>query len=219
MSLGLQSIGVPSYNGLESLVGSSIAHVGHYCSVVLLFKLTRTLFGQTSHVLAFTTATLHIISPAGIFLSAPYAESFCAFLTFAGYLNFAKSFASDGTSSTGRDLLVILAGVMFGAATTFRSNGILSGVLLLEEAFRVTFQLRHGVKFETIRRLLATGIGGLLAAAGFVLPQLIAYLEYCGELGDIVGKRSWCDKRLPSIYTFVQEHYWYAFINPNYGIY
>lgn len=177
-------------------------------SVVALYKLTLTIFGRASTKIALSTAILHILSPGGLFLSAPYAESSCAFLIFAGCLNFAKSFGSDGRSSISRDVQVIIAGITFGAATAFRSNGIFNGLLLLEEAIRLLVSLRAGLRYEVIRRLIATGLGGVFVAAGFVLPQLVAYREYCGALGDFLGRRPWCDKTLPSIYTFVQEHYW-----------
>lgn len=205
-AIALKNLGVPAYGGLESLVAILIAHVAHLFSVIVLFKLTLAIFGRASRRIAFTAAALHIISPAGLFLSGPYAESSCAFLSLAGCLNFAKSFGSDGRPSASRDLLLILSGIMFGAATTFRSNGILNGLLLLEEAVRVLLRLKDGLKVETLRRLLASGIGGLFVAAGFLLPQLVAYQEYCG--GRSQDRRPWCGRTPPSIYTFVQEHYW-----------
>ena len=205
--VALRSLGVPACDGLESLAAISVAHVAHLFSVIVLFKLTLAVFGRASGRIAFTAAALHIISPAGLFLSGPYAESSCAFLSFAGCLNFVKSFGSNnGRTSASGDFLLILSGIMFGAATTFRSNGILNGLLLLEEAFRVLFRLKNGLKVETLRRLIAAGLGGLFVLAGFLLPQLIAYQEYCGD--SSAEKRPWCKRTLPSIYTFVQDYYW-----------
>lgn len=95
---------------------------------------------------------------------------------------------------------------MFGTATTFRSNGILNGLLLLEEAVRVLLRLKDGMNIETFRRLIAAGVGGLFVLAGFLLPQFVAYQEYCTTSSQ--DRRPWCERTLPSVYTFVQEHYW-----------
>ena len=180
-----------------------IAHFAHLSSVLVLYHLTLAIFAGAPGI-ALVAATLHIVSPAGLFLSAPYAESSCALLTFCGCLAFTKSL---GSKSLGRDLLVLASGVLLGAATTFRSNGLLNGILLLEEAFRALYLLRRGFYFSTIRRLIFTGLGGLAVAVGFLLPQYIAYSEYCGQ-SSIGASRPWCNRTLPSVYVFVQAHYW-----------
>jgi phosphatidylinositol glycan class V len=194
------------FEGLEAIVAIFIAHCAHLFSVLVLYQLTLVVFARTAEA-ALTAAFLHIVSPAGLFLSAPFAESSCALLTFGGSLLFAKSLGPRGQSSTGQDLLVLASGVAFGIATTLRSNGILSGLLLLEEAFRTLFILKDGLNWSRIRRLLATGLGGLTVLLGFLLPQYIAWSEYCGQ-SSLASRRPWCENNLPSIYTFVQVHYW-----------
>jgi GPI mannosyltransferase 2 len=192
---------------LESLVAICIAHTAHLLSVLVLFNLTRAIFpSQVNSVFALTTSLLHILSPAGLFLSAPYAESSCALLSFLGCLLFTKSRVSRGQHTLGHDLLVLAAGLTFGIATTFRSNGILNGLLLLEEALRTLYYLRYDFSFIKVRRLIATGFGGLLVGVGFALPQYIAYREYCAPSN--IQSRPWCERALPSIYAFVQSYYW-----------
>jgi len=115
-----------------------------------------------------------------------------------------KSLGSGKQPTLVQDFFVLASGISFGIATTFRSNGILNGSLLAEEAVRTLLLFRHGFRLTTIRHLVATGVGGLAVAAGFLLPQYIAYSEYC----NIYASRPWCEKTLPSIYTFVQDHYW-----------
>ena len=189
----------------------AIAHTAHLFSVLVLFSLTLAVFPRSQPGFALTTAILQVISPAGIFLSAPFAESSCALLTFAGILLFTKSFSrTDDMESAGQDILLFLSGILFGIATTFRSNGIFNGLLLLEEASRTIFRLMNGFRVSTLRRLVLTGLGGLSVAAGFLLPQYIAYNEYC-EHSSPQASRPWCERTLPSIYTFVQDHYWYVF--------
>ncbi len=124
---------------------------------------------------------------------------------------FTKSLARKGQATAADDLLVLLSGILFGIATTFRSNGILNGMLLLEEALRCLYGLKRDMlDVATLRRLIATGIGGLCVASGFLLPQYIAYSEYCRDFGVVV--RPWCNRVVPSIYTFVQDHYWYVLL-------
>jgi GPI mannosyltransferase 2 len=204
----LEKAGLPHYEGIEALIAVVIAHTAHLLSVLVLFSLTSALFSEPSAWLAFTAASLHVISPAGLFLSAPYAESSCALLSFAGCLLFTRSLSGNRPVTWGGDLLVLLSGICFGIATTFRSNGILNGLLLLEEAFRTVWSLQSGLQMSTFRRLIATGLGGLSVAVGFLLPQYIAYTEYCGQ--SDIPMRTWCKRTLPSIYTFVQDHYWYV---------
>lgn len=148
---------------------------------------------------------LHVLSPAGLFLSTPCAESSCALLSFAGTLAFSKSFTAHG--SMARNGCLLLSGLCFGVATTFRSNGVLSGLLLFEEAIRLVLSLSQAINKTQVLRLLSTGLAGMLAGSGLILPQHIAYVEYCGT---DASARPWCEKMLPSIYAFVQDHYWYA---------
>ncbi|KAE9370413.1 glycosyltransferase family 76 protein [Stipitochalara longipes BDJ] len=204
----LEKAGIPRYDGLEGLMAIVIAHTAHLFSVLVLFNLTSAVFAQPSTWLAFTAASLHIISPAGLFLSAPYAESSCALLSFVGCFLFTKSLGGNGPVTASHDLLVLLSGISFGIATTFRSNGILNGLLLLEEAFRTLWSLKTSFQISSFRRLIATGLGGVSVAVGFLLPQYIAYTEYCGV--SEVNTRTWCKRALPSIYTFVQDHYWHC---------
>lgn len=180
-----------------------IAHLAHLLSVLVLFQLTLSIFPRHDRTFAFIAASLHIISPAGLFLSAPYAESSCALLSFTGTLAFSKSFTAQGPI---KNVWILLSGLVFGIATTFRSNGILSGLLLLEEAIRVVMSFADGMDTAKFFRLISTGAAGMLVGTGFVLPQYIAHLEYCGA--DSLA-RPWCERALPSVYVFVQAHYWY----------
>ncbi|QSZ34690.1 hypothetical protein DSL72_007545 [Monilinia vaccinii-corymbosi] len=205
-TMGLEYLGIPHYDGLEGLVGVLAAHISHLLSVLILYSLTLRLF--PSKRFALVTALLYIITPAGIFLSAPYAESSCAFLTFLGIFLFTKSFGSRSKSRTlGHDLLILISGVVFGVATTFRSNALLNGFLLLDEAFRNLIGLGNGFHIATIRRLIITGLGGICIGIGFLSPQYLAYQEYC-RATDAESIRTWCSNTIPSIYTFVQGYYW-----------
>jgi phosphatidylinositol glycan class V len=187
----------------EALAGILVANTAHLLSALVLYRLGLVVWRDQT--LSFVAAILHIISPAGLFLSAPYAESSCALFTFAGYLFFALGCRAE-QRPTSRDGYTVLAGILFGLATAFRSNGILNGIPFAWEVLRHLPRL-HQRPVDTVRRLLALGVGGVCVAAGSIVPQAVAYLRFCSGASG-VDPRPWCQGYLPSIYTFVQQHYW-----------
>ncbi|KAH6685062.1 mannosyltransferase [Plectosphaerella plurivora] len=209
-ALGLAA---PDDLGLEAAIGIIIAHASHWGAVWALYQLTCVLFGvrdkatgrSSAQDLAFFAALLHIISPAGVFLSAGYQEAPFAFLSFLGYLLVAKGHRDSGTflQTTG---LQVAAGCVFGLATVFRSNGILHGIPFAAECLRVvvTPLIAGENPLPHVVSLLGPIVGGLLVASGSVIPQAVAYKRYCGS----PESPPWCDSAIPSIYTYVQEHYW-----------
>lgn len=215
LPLGLRSVGIGQHDDLEieSLAGIFIAHLSHGLSVLVLYHLTDLIFTPSKRLplegkrLAFITACLHIISPAGMFLSAPYAESTFSLLSFSGYYLFIHS-SEGGTSSVRKEVSLLLAGLLFGMSVTVRSNGILNGILFLEEAVRALLSFK-------VKRLLAAGVGGALVGVGFLLPQVIAYQHFCGSTDEVIIRREWCTRMIPSIYSFVQSHYWLVYIFTN----
>lgn len=274
----------------EATTALLLSNASHLFASFVLYHLTLLLplsgFNSSPlkrRKLALLTSLLHIFSPAGLFLSAPYAESSCALFSFLGWWFYAQSCLSDqdGTtavsgkiSGVGRgltlkgDLHLLLAGLSFGLATLFRSNGILNGLPFAWEVLSILSGLvittsggRGRGKFpllKTLRRLIALGLGGIFVAAGSIVPQTVAWLRYCpfgslwllnkflssgsqvevsetsggsgsargygssgvgagvnagagGGLQELVAQdeaREWCAAVVPSIYTFVQKHYW-----------
>lgn len=112
-----------------------------------------------------------------------------------------------------RDVLTLLAGVSFGIATLFRTNGLLNGAPFAFE-FLVTLyhlveDLEPGSSVASLRRLIVLGLSGLFVAAGSVVPQFLAYRIYCTREGGAgLDVRPWCSSLVPSIYNFVQREYW-----------
>ncbi|KAI3528418.1 mannosyltransferase [Colletotrichum filicis] len=187
----------------EAAFSIVISHVAHLFAALMLYELTIKLF--TRPRLAFLSALLHILSPAGLFLSAPYAESLCAFFSFAGYY----VLASASTSTKGSFPWVtaqILAGAIFGLATASRSNGLLNGLPFAVECLMILPPLLASpMSLKNIAALFGSVTGGLLVATGSVVPQALAWLRYCSGASEA---RAWCERTVPSIYSFVQEHYW-----------
>lgn len=190
-----------------------LSHVAHLLSAIVLYELAVLLTAPRKiKDVAFVTASLHIFSPAGLFLSAPYAESAFSLLHFSALLAYCKS---NGFLHGRRarilqdDLYLIASGIFFAGAATMRGNGLLSGIIYAYDLFTMLpllLPVRVPRHLGNVRHLAALVIAGLLLASGFALPQYIAYREYCGNIAG--PSRPWCTAIPPSIYTFVQRHYW-----------
>lgn len=177
--------------------------VSHLVSVVTLHQLCLDLFGTSDTALrrAFIAAALHVVAPAGLFLCAPYGESPFSALSFLGALSYLRAIRSP--SRLGR-LGLVIAGLTWGVACTVRSNGVLVGIVFTVD---LATTLQHGLgSLDVLVTRLCLVIGGSLVGAGFALPQVIAYVEYCG----VTQSRPWCSDMPPSVYSFVQTRYWCA---------
>ena len=183
-----------------------LSTIAHLSSVVVLFMLTTTLYpGHGGSELALRAAVLHVISQAGVFLSAPCAESVFSLFNFLGMLFYAKAHIQHSAIRSQRGLFVLVSGLCFGSATLFRSNGLLSGLIFLWDVLvSLPLLIRNPFDGLLIRRVVITGLAGLLSLMGLVIPQFIAYQQYC--FGS--DPRPWCHRLPPSIYSWVQEHYW-----------
>ncbi|PGH07268.1 hypothetical protein AJ80_08028 [Polytolypa hystricis UAMH7299] len=194
-----------------AIVGVVLSHVCHYLSVLVLYELSRNVFGgekrDKNHALVFLSAAFHVICPAGAFLSVPYGEAVFSFLNFAGFFAYTSALRHDRKKHmVGRDILFLLAGVFFAAATSIRSNGIFSGALFAYDAvIGVIGVLSHGITLSRVHRLICVVLGGCLIIPGLVFPQYLAHRLYCTTSEP---SRSWCHGTIPSIYTWVQSNYW-----------
>jgi GPI mannosyltransferase 2 len=164
---------------------------------------------NTHSSIASVAALLYIVSPAGIFLSAPYSESPFAFRSILGLLLYLKGVVLFRTPNgfTARTWIV-LAGAVLGQAVIVRSNGIFAGLLFAVDALDSSIRLIRGdFTQDQVLRLVVLILGGIFIGIGMVAPQYDAYDEYCTNV-RLEERRTWCGKLLPSIYTFVQSHYW-----------
>jgi len=111
-----------------------------------------------------------------------------------------------------RDALKIAAGLSFGLGTTVRSNGLLSGLIFMIDALCNARSMFYSPNFRLqVRELCVTVMAGILLGFGTIIPQYLAYMEYCSSsAGDL---RPWCATAMPSIYNWVQKHYWYVAIH------
>lgn len=165
-------------------------------------------YGQeTRREFAFIAACLHVISPAGLFLSASYGESTFAFATFLGIYCYVRAQQSlPQQLHAYAAAWTLLSGLSIAFSALVRSNGVLNGTIFLFDAVTTTYHILKTRSAERIPHLLSTIIAGILLALAFALPQAVAYLEFCYP----TPTRPWCSHIPPSIYTWVQKHYWHV---------
>lgn len=215
MLVGLELIdGLGTLPDNGALGGILLAHLSHLLSVFVLYELSKIAFSTLPDVkrlkISFLAASLHIISPAGMFLSALSPEGPFSLLNFAGLYCYAKSLESHNQGDpTRRDLKMVFSGLLFGVATTFRGNGLLSGLILVYDAFETLLLILQSVNLVgNFRRMCTIMFTGILMACISSIPQFLAYQEFCSLGTDDTARRPWCSKWIPSIYSWVQNHYW-----------
>lgn len=188
----------PSMDGSWSptsaiLLTTILANLATLVAPVLLFRLSLRVTGDAK--LAESAAMLSILAPAaGTTLSCPTPEPFFSLASLVGML------ALENSNQAGqiRWRSLVAASLSFAVAAAFRANGtLLVGY--------IAFALLRAARVENaILLLLKLMVGGAVCVAPNVLFQVWAYTRFC-----LSGKsRPWCEGRLPSIYSFVQSHYW-----------
>ncbi|KAF8419701.1 GPI mannosyltransferase 2 [Tirmania nivea] len=211
------------------LGGVLIANLSHLLSVLTLYSLTKLTY-PAGEMVAFVASAMHVLSPAGIFLAAPYSESLFALLSFLGYYLYVQSthaYYSPG-NSLGHVGFVMGAGALWMLAGMVRSNGVLNGLVVLadfvKEGWTLLRGLRRGPEAEVrdsgdrisvmrrLARIAGLGVAGGMVGLGLIVPQVIAWMQFCAGDGEggrgVVGQREWCSRTVPSIYLYVQDKYW-----------
>jgi len=195
----------------HALASTVLAHVAHIGAVLALyFFIQRVLPSQPARKqqIAFAAACLHIVSPAGIFLSSPYGESSYAFASFLGFYCYAAAiqhrYAVDHRSSLHEVIWNTAAGLFFGVSAMIRGNGLLNGIPFAVDALVSAYTVLTTHNPSELIRLSGIILGGTLNGIGFILPQAVAYTDFC----TAGNSRPWCSHFPPSIYNWVQSHYW-----------
>ena len=212
--------GVPQTETV-ALMGMLLGHACHLGSVFVLYALTLQVWGWRGNgkvqILALVSAALHVLSPAGLFLSAAYAEGAFALCNFVGLWLFVKgkTHYADGKDVLGAEML-FLAAAAWGTATMMRGNGLLSGLVLVYDAIERVRILMQSIQMKstnrivirtTLQRLTVVIFCGILMGVVAVFPQYLAHNEYCAKVSP-EDRRPWCFSYAPSIYGWVQKEYW-----------
>jgi phosphatidylinositol glycan class V len=197
----------------HALSGIVTSHLSHLGAVITLYSLVGRIIPaeqERRREIAFLAGCLHTISPAGLFLSAPYGESTFAFTTFLGVLYYVRAqeqhFLPAQYSRLSKEAWILLSGFCFAFSTLFRSNGLLHGTIFLFDAIACLRTCFKAPNASNLAHLITIVFAGSFIAIGFALPQVIAYLQYCTP----EPSRPWCSHIPPSIYSWVQKYYWHV---------
>lgn len=191
-----------SVDAWQLLVGVLFSQTCFVFAARELYKLTLLVFTgppsshhisdtTTAHRLARTAGLLFCITPAGIFMSAIYSESPFALLSLLSLRLLAERKPWPAS------LVLALAGFV-------RSNAFLLAVFFVASCYR-----RHSYRplpstslSQFVLAWTACALQCLVTVLPFVATQLYAASLFCPG-------RPWCNAvPLPSIYSFVQSHYW-----------
>lgn len=99
------------------------------------------------------------------------------------------------------------ASTIWGCSTFVRSNGIvLCGfpIYSLVVYFIKVYAYRNYNRKWFWKEFLASIFQIALVVIPFISFQYAAFTSFCG----VISYRPWCDSWAPSIYSFVQSHYW-----------
>ena len=193
--------------------GVLISNLCHYLSALAASQLAARASKDTQFApFPFLVGALHIISPGGLFLCAPYTEALFSVLNFSGMLLFVSSHTSKRSAAT-QHACTLGSGIMFATAALVRSNGLLSAALYLYDlaaSLQSIFRSRAGAVQAT--SIAVNIVSGMVVLAGFAGPQWLAWSRYCAHGRHEADARPWCNERIPSIYSWVQATYWYAML-------
>ncbi|CUM67804.1 uncharacterized protein PRCAT00005510001 [Priceomyces carsonii] len=208
----IKSIPFGENNFYTKLIVSLIVNnISHYLASLILFALTRTIFKNFTQneerlqKLSFYSSASFIVSQAGIFLTANYAESPCCLLSFISmylreislnYRDFSMVNSKMSLKQYQYKLTYLLSGSFVALNYGFRANALLLGIFYLYDTFE--FMVRnHNLKDSLW--LLASGSQLFFS---FVWINWLNYEKFCPERGE------WCNNMVPSLFSFAQTHYW-----------
>jgi phosphatidylinositol glycan class V len=185
--------GITTLLSQTSIITTSLlAATASITSTLILYQLTLHLSHSASY--SALVSLLHLFSPSPSTQVVPYTEPFYALFSFAAIYRL----------ETKQDSYW-LAAILTGLATSFRSIGVIQCLLWIPQWTHHLKQLIHHP--YSLIRFISTSFKTLLLAlitcAPFIYDQYSAYKHYCYQ-----SPRPWCSNRIPSIYTFVQSHYW-----------
>jgi phosphatidylinositol glycan class V len=212
----------PSDAALLAFVGAILSNAAFVLSAVVLFHLSDRVLNDSQ--VALRAALLYCFNPASIFFSVAYAEAIFALLTFTGMLLLTPRHPRPAVTFQNR----LLASLLFGLATTARSNGALLGIHSLYAAFR-SWQV-DARPDRTVRAFIQLVCVTAIHFTCLLLVLGYGWLRFCywplhhhtnsaaaatttaaASVPVVVvaaAAAPWCSRYIPNIYSYIEEHYW-----------
>lgn len=206
------SLSFPFYGRL--LWAVFISNLCHFLAALTLFHYTKLVFFNARlfapEKVALAALALFIVSPAAMFLTAPYSEAIAAFLSFLClFLRERALVVNFGTPRINKPIY-LASGFAAALAYGFRANCLLLGLVyvydlaglanFLSKTSVITGAMSNGGMLTRMMPLVA----GLVVGFGFLASQVYNYMAVCYNS----DRGEWCSARIPSLFTYAQAHYW-----------
>lgn len=201
-------------------------------AAITLYELTLIVLNND---LAYKSAILFCINPATVFFIAPYSECLFSYLTLKAMRNCFLAFnkpSKVSNISKFKDIIEII--IPLSLSTSVRSNGILNIGFITYFIIQFAFKNLH---LKSIKKLFIIILKYtvfliliiLTCSVPFILVQIYDYYKYCTDFshslpqnvidfglvnnlilpGQVsIHKQTWCFKKIPLAYSYVQDHYW-----------
>lgn len=185
----------------NKLVASVIlANCSHFGAAIILYYYTIATFAEArmfdASRLALAALAAFILSPAAMFMTAPYSEPAAALFSFAALYLREISIFPRFTEKSPRAVVYVASGLAAAVAFGFRANCLLLGIMYVVD-------LWNWRKTGPSRVFLPL-VAGLVLGLALVGSHVTTYWAVCrsGARGE------WCDARVPSLFAYAQAHYW-----------
>ncbi|RLV86939.1 GPI mannosyltransferase [Meyerozyma sp. JA9] len=177
----------------------------HLAACISMHFLVETTFGKISMFrsraksIALASSLAYVISPAGIFLTAPYSESFCNVLVVTGLwfreAALGKTPVLSSFKNTGSVILYLLSGSLIAISFGVRANSVLFGLFYL-------YDLQKAWQNSLVTDFILTLAAGGQLAVAIAVSIWYPYSVFCP------GRGEWCHSWFPSLFSYAQSKYW-----------
>lgn len=194
------------------ILATLVSTIASIASTIIFFLLTLHLSDSINY--STLVSLLHTFSPAPSTQVVPYTEPFYALFSFAAiYLQVVSTTKYNKRIPF---IIKILAALLTALATSFRSIGVIQTLQWIPDYYQQVIQLLPLVHSKKITALIRLGVYSfqtlvlaLITCSPFIYDQWKAYQHFCiTPLRSDQSIRPWCSNRIPTIYGFVQAHYW-----------
>lgn len=199
-------------------------------AAITLYKLTYLVFNDVE--LGYKTVLLFCYNPASIFFIAPYTECLYSLFSFQIMLRCLLIYKKNEKQAFKLNLNDGIILVALWCSSLTRSNGIINiGFLIftLICVLKIDLVSKDNKVLHILKYIIITLILSIISILPFFLHQFYCYKMFCFDFPFAVPKnvkeygmqqnfifpgefskhnQTWCNKKLPLAYSYVQDHYW-----------